>query len=366
MDRAAVEAQVLIDGTKEGDAHGRGVQGARQDRAGRAGARVKRLGLVLLVVALIALGAVFLARPLAPRDLGAHPRPASTYEAAVGRVVELVAADDASIAAECRTLFLSHGRAARRVVVLLHGLTNCPAQFDSLARLVFDGGANVLVPRLPRHGLADRMSGELSRTDARELRDFTDRVVDAAGGLGGEVIVVGLSVGGTMAAWAGQNRTEVDRVIVIAPLLAPPRLSPPLSRAATRLAVALPNWFVWWDAKRKQDLPGPRHVYPRFATRAAAASLVLGAAVLDQATRAAPHCRSAAFVTIEHDPAVGNAAAAALVRSWRERGGREVRAFEFPESLRLNHDVIDPDQVGARTDLTYPVLLDLIDPVVAP
>ncbi|MEO6463166.1 MAG: alpha/beta fold hydrolase [Candidatus Eisenbacteria bacterium] len=321
---------------------------------------VKHLRLVLVLVALVALGGVLLARPLLPGDLGASPRPAPAYEGAVGRVVELAATDDATIAPECRTLFLSHGRATGRVVVLLHGLTNCPAQFDSLARLLFDGGANVLVPRLPRHGLADRMTGELSRTDARELRDFTDRVIDAAEGLGNEVVVVGLSVGGTMAAWAGQNRPGVDRAILIAPLLAPPGLSPPLARAATRLAVTLPNHFVWWDKERRQDLPGPRHVYPRFATRAAAASLVLGAAVLDQASRAAPGCRSAALVTIEHDPAVGNAAIAALGRSWHERGGRAVTAVEFPESLRLNHDVVDPDQVGARTDLTYPVLLDLI------
>lgn len=321
---------------------------------------VRRRQPILALAAVGALGAVLLARPLVPRDLGARPRPAPAYEVAVGRVVELAAADDATIALECRTLFLSHGRATGRVVVLFHGLTNCPAQFDSLARLLFDRGANVLVPRLPRHGLADRMTGELARTDARELRDFTDRVVDAAEGLGNEVVVVGLSVGGTMAAWAGQNRPGVDRAVLIAPLLAPPRLSPPLARAATRLAAALPNRFVWWDEERREDLPGPQHVYPRFATRAAAASLVLGAAVLGQAAHAAPGCRSAALVTIEHDPAVGNASAVALARSWRERGGRAVTAVEFPESLRLNHDIVDPDQVGARTDLTYPVLLDLI------
>jgi alpha-beta hydrolase superfamily lysophospholipase len=323
---------------------------------------VKRaLPLVLVVAALAASGGL-LFLPLAPRDLASRPRPATTYEGAMSRVVELSGADGDEVSAACRTTLLGQGRATRRVVVLLHGLTNCPAQFDSLGRILYARGDNVLIPRLPRHGLADRMTDEAGRLDARELRDFTDRVLDAAHGLGGEVVVVGLSVGGTMAAWAAQNRSDVDRAIVVAPLLAPPRLATPLARAATRLAAVLPNVHVWWDRERKEKLLGPRHVYPRFATRAAAASLILGAAVLDQADRSPPGCRSAALVTIERDPAVDNRAIAALGRAWRGRGGASVTAVEFPERLGLNHDVIDPEQVGARPEVTYPVLLDLIAP----
>jgi carboxylesterase len=151
------------------------------------------------------------------------------------------------------------------VIVLLHGLTNCPAQFDSLGRLSFARGANVLIPRLPRHGLADRMTRALAYTDVPELCAFTDRVMDAARGLGDSVTVVGLSTGGVMAAWAGQQRADVDRAVVIAPLLGLGYAPGPLTPAAARLMRSLPNLFVWWDSKARERLAGPRRRRWRWA-----------------------------------------------------------------------------------------------------
>ena len=101
------------------------------------------------------------------------------------RVRALIDADGPEIAPGCGTIFLSHGRPTDHVIVFLHGLTNCPAQFDSLGRLCFERGATVIIPRLPRHGMADRMTDELSRSDANELREITDRVIDAAQGRAG-------------------------------------------------------------------------------------------------------------------------------------------------------------------------------------
>jgi hypothetical protein len=34
--------------------------------------------------------------------------------------------------------------------------------------------------------------------------------------------------------------------------------------------------------------------------------------------------------------------------------------FEFPDSLRLPHDVIDPDKLTGKPSVTYPVLLALL------
>ena len=165
-----------------------------------------------------------------------------------------------------------------------------------------------------------------------------------------------------MAAWAGQHRADVGHAVVIAPVLAPPgRVPAPLVRAATRLATVLPNVFVWWDAERREKLLGPQHVYPRFATRAVAATLLLGADVFAAAADGPPACRSAAFVTVEGDAAVGNAAVHRLAREWRA-GGCVVTELQFPDSLELNHDVIDPAQVGADPAVTYPALLSLIAP----
>lgn len=320
---------------------------------------MRRFVLWLLVPAVLV--AALLVRPLAPRGLGSSAHPAASYEEALALVDSLRASDTAAIADDCPTELLTHGERAPRVVVLLHGLTNCPAQFDSLARLVFATGANVLVPRLPHHGFADRMTDELARLEARELCAFTDRVLDAARGLGDSVTVAGLSIGGVMAAWAGQERSDVDRAVVIAPMLGWARAPGALRTAAiTRLGLLLPNQFVWWDDTRKQELPGPRHVYPRFSSRSVAATMWLGGAVRDRAAKTPPAARSLVMLTVGGDIAADNGMAAALVRSWRERGGREVLTYEFPVSLHLNHDVVDPEQVGGNPALTYPVLLDYI------
>jgi carboxylesterase len=323
--------------------------------------RVRRV--VVSVLALAALGVALLVRPLSPRGFASRPHPAAGYAEAVRLVDSLRAADSSAIAAECGTRLLGHGSRTARVVVLLHGLTNCPAQCDSLARMLYARGANVLVPRLPHHGFADRMTTELALVDARELREFTDRVLDAAAGLGDSVTVAGLSTGGVMAAWAGQERPGVDRAVVIAPMLGWARAPGPLSSAAlTRVAAFLPNAFVWWDGARKENLPGPRHVYPRFSTRSIAATMLMGAAVKSSADRARPACRSLVMITVGGDEAADNGAAAALARAWRIRGAPEVLTYEFPESLRLNHDVVDPEQVGGNPALTYPVLLRFIAP----
>jgi carboxylesterase len=70
---------------------------------------------------------------------------------------------------------------------------------------------------MPRHGLADRMTSELGKLRAEELRDFGDLTVDIAVGLGDRVTVVGLSAGGVVAAWLAQHRPEVARAVLIAP-----------------------------------------------------------------------------------------------------------------------------------------------------
>lgn len=312
---------------------------------------------------LLALAAALLARPLAPRGLASHPHPATDYDEAMRLVDSMRTTDTPAIATECGTRLLSHGARTARVVVLLHGLTNCPAQYDSLARLLYARGANVLIPRLPRHGLADRMTDELAEIDARELCEFTDRVLDAAHGLGDSVIVAGLSIGGVMAAWAGQERADVDRAVVIAPMIGWVRAPGPLPTAAlVRLATLLPNAFVWWDDKLEQDLLGPKHVYPRFSTRSVAACMQLGAAVAADAKRAPPACSSLVMITVGGDPAADNGAAAALVRAWRARGAPEVVTYEFPFALHLSHDVVDPEQVGGNPALTYPVLMRFIAP----
>jgi hypothetical protein len=93
-----------------------------------------------------------------------------------------------------------------------------------------------------------------------------------------------------------------------------------------------------------------------------AATLLVGAGAFRDAGRTAPSFRSAAMVTVGGDIAVDNDLNAAFVSAWRSRGARDVETYEFPLSLHLNHDVVDPQQVGGNPSITYPVLARLIGP----
>ncbi len=321
---------------------------------------IRQVLVVLAALALIAFALCFV--PLRPAGLDAHPRPAADYADGMARLAALAALDGPAVNSVCGTRVYSHGARTERVVVLLHGLTNCPAQFDSLARLVYARGSNVIVPRLPRHGMADRMTPELARLEPAELCAFTDRVLDAADGLGAHVDLVGLSLGGTLAAWGAQERADVDRVVLIAPMIGVPTARGPAVFGLTRLLADFPNAFVWWNTHDRERLPGPPQAYPRFATRAVAATLLVAARVRADALRAAPRVRAIELITLAHDPAVDNAAARALVADWRARGRATFRAYEFPGDRGLSHDLVDPRQVGADPAFTYPVFLEALGP----
>ena len=170
---------------------------------------------------------------------------------------------------------------------------------------------------------------------------------------------MGLSLGGVMAAWAGQERLDVARTVAIAPMFGAAMVARPYTSLLTRALLWLPNRFVWWNQRAKLALPGPTQAYPRFSTRAVAETMRLGLKVERDAARRAPRARELVLVSVERDVAINNASSNHIAELWKRRGGI-VRSFEFPAALKLNHDVIDPDQVGARIDVVYPMLDQLI------
>jgi len=316
---------------------------------------------ILVAVALVAL-LLGIIRTLSPATSGLqpHPHPAPDFASALERWRAVEARDTPDISPECRTRSFLHDGRTRDVLVLIHGLTNCPKQFATLGERFRERGWNVLIARLPHHGLRDRMTHQLARLTASEIARFTDEVIDIAVGMGDRVTVAGLSVGGVAAAWAGQERADVYRAVAIAPMFGLPLVPRAWTAAATRLLLEIPNRFLWWNPALKEKLAGPRHVYPRFATHAVGEVLRLGLAVERDAAAHAPAARRLLVVSVERDTAVNNRATRDLVRHWR-RAGAAVETYEFPARLRLNHDLIDPEQVGARIAVVYPELERLME-----
>lgn len=316
-------------------------------------------GRTLVAILAILLAALFwLLLPSRWTPPPATGRPAQSRDEALARIRRLRALDDpATIFAPCSTIVLDHGVPTERVYVLLHGFTNCPRQFGDLAKLLYDDGANVIVPRMPRHGIEDAPDHVLADLTADELVATSSEAVDIAHGLGDHVGIVALSSSAVVAAWLAEQRADLDQIVLIAPSLAP-RYAPlwltiPIANALLRL----PDDFMPWDPKHKRST-GPKSAYRGFSTRALARVYELGFRVLRDGTP--PRSTRVILVTTPHDEGVNNDVVAELGKRWAEQGGN-VRSFEFPYEAYVHHDMIDPQQPYQRVSVVYPVLRKLIE-----
>jgi carboxylesterase len=287
--------------------------------------------------------------------------PASGYADAMTRLAALQAREGNEVNPVCKSYALTHGHKTPRVLVYFHGFTNCPEQFRQLGQIFFERGYNVLAPRAPYHGLLDRLTPDLAKLTVADLIASTEEVVNLACGLGDEVVVAGLSGGGVMAAWAAQQRSDVALALVAAPALGLPFVPPLISEAARGAIGALPNRFIWWDPRVKEELPDCPHAYPRWPTKALGEIMRLGALLRKEAKGAAPAAQRIIMVTNDNDLAVNNRMARRLLADWRKLVGDRVQEYRFPKAQGVFHDMIDPTQSRQRIDVVYPVWLELID-----
>ncbi len=210
-------------------------------------------------------------------------------------------------------------------------------------------------------GYLTRLTEAHARLTADELKQATEQAVEIAPGLGEQITVIGLSMGGLMAGWAAQQHAEVDRAMLIAPAFGfrviPARLTP-LVREALLL---LPNVVRWWNPTAKANSNRPPYAYQRYATHSLGQILRLGRDLQAAAGRSAPAARSVIVVTNASDETVDNAAAASIVTTWRQAGASNILTHEFSASDQLPHDLIDPEQPKQRVDYVYPVLLKLLE-----
>jgi carboxylesterase len=108
--------------------------------------RGRRIGRWVLIGLGIVLALALLAMliPISSSNLDARPEPTGSYDDAVARFDAIVdAEDDLELFEPCRSELLDHGERTTRAVVLFHGLTNCPVQFDEFAQEMYDTGVNV-------------------------------------------------------------------------------------------------------------------------------------------------------------------------------------------------------------------------------
>ena len=286
-------------------------------------------------------------------------RPAADFQEALARVEALQAWDSPAVQPESGTRLWSHGAQTERSIVFYHGYTNAPPQFKLLGDQFFARGYNVLVPRLPHHGLRDRLTTDQANLKAEELIAMAQETVDIARGLGQRVTIAGLSCGGVLAGWAAQFRPDVFLVLGMAPSAGLPFVPMWVSTGFRKFAPRLPNLFIWWDPRVKDKIDGPPHGYPRFSTRGLAQIFRMARVIYDTADHAAPAAQHVAVLTSAFDTAVHNKTIYRLVERWRKQGAT-IDTYEFPKEQKVWHDLIDPANPTGQIDLTYPVVTRML------
>jgi alpha-beta hydrolase superfamily lysophospholipase len=285
-------------------------------------------------------------------------RPAGSRDEALSRAHALMARDTDEITPAGRTALLDTDGAADLTVVLFHGLTNHPGQFAEFGRQLHARGANVFIPRMPYHGYVDRMTTAIAALTAEELLAVAYEAVDIAAGLGKRVAVLGISMGGLLCAYLAQYRGDIDLAVPVAPDFALLRMSRSVTTLLARIALAMPNFFLWWDPRIK-GAQLPRTAYPRFSTHALMQTVRIGDDVYVRAGSDPSRARSIVVVNNAADPAVNNAVTLQTVERWRSKRSDGVELVTYTD-LPRNHDIIDPNNPFARTDIVYPRLLDIV------
>ncbi len=292
------------------------------------------------------------------RDSAVVAAPAHDYDEALARFVALQSLDGPRIIPEGRSRFLMHGARTPLAVVLLHGLTNVPEQWARFGAELHARGHTVVIPRFPGHGDIDRRGTALAKVSAGDFLRTASAATDIAAGAGERVVVAGLSIGGAMAAWLAQRRSDVARCVSIVPLFGIGRLNVSANGALCAALRRLPNFLVPWDPRGSAHA-SPPYAYPNFSTRALAECLRIGLDVHRTARSLAP-AGTSEFLLNAREPACNNSLAREVAAAFAAAGRCPCDTVVM-DDLPANHDVIDPTNPQARIDLVYPRVRSAIE-----
>jgi len=310
------------------------------------------LGILLAGVLAIILVLGFF--PISTGNMDSEPNPSQSYEDSMARFEEVQQAEVGIVNETSGSVLLTHGEKTPQVVVLIHGITNSPHMWLEFGEMLYEQGNNVLILRMPYHGLLSHKVSELSPLKVQDLRVYADQVVDIANGLGDEVVVIGISGGGTLASWMAQNRSEIDQAILLVPFYGvggvPSFLTPILKNAFTHL----PNF----------DLTGPGEILRNWAyqgqsTRGVAAFLALTQEVLSQTKSGKVPTIPMVVLTSAIDHTANNQSTAEFVDLLKKAGGN-VDTFEFDKSLEVPHNSVGPVVDPAKRQIVYDKILEFL------
>lgn len=306
--------------------------------------------LAAILVLILVLGLI----PVSTDDLDSSPDPATSFDESIERF-EAIQQEEAPIVNDASgSLLMTHDGPTEEVFVLVHGITNSPRQWEELGQTLYDKGHNVLILRMPHHGLQSHSVSELKALKPEELQEYADGAIDLASALGDQITVVGISGGGTVATWIAQYREDVDRVLALSPFYGVPEIPSFLNTFLMNLASRAPNISLQNPEEPQRDW-----VYRGEATRGVAAFLRLGRNVFASGENEAPAVEEIYFVTTAVDDTADNDYTVDLATIWAGAGA-DVSFFEFDASYDIPHNSVDPAADPEKKALVYDKILEML------
>lgn len=138
-------------------------------------------------------------------------------------------------------------------VVVLHGFGDTPQTVAELARQLRECGFDVSAPLLPGHG---RTLQEFASSNGGEWLASARKAHAAMRARHARVALVGLSLGGALAATVAADDPELAALVLLAPYLDTPPLLRLLVRAAPAIGVVMP--YVGGDGSQSIQDPEAR------------------------------------------------------------------------------------------------------------
>lgn len=307
-----------------------------------------------------------------PAILSFAPMPdQARYEQAVGKLEQRVAADvalqDRSVKRSLylrpnyQSFLLSQPQpSAKGTVIMLHGYTAGPWQYNESAERIHKGGYQVYVPRLPGHGFMkpDGLpSGEkmVDPWNLEEYERFIDETFAEAAALGGPVQVIGLSGGSNLALRMAEKYPQIKGVVAMAPYIGPDNRVPVVNRVVDAIARYTPI-----DLPRALDFV-PYNKNERFANDPALphtqGSLGNAQAMLSMGTKVRKVDVPVQFITTAGDMLSGTDAVGKLYE--RSGGAGKHGWYHFPEAEKVPHAMASPrqyDKADALWDKVFETL----------
>ena len=329
-------------------------QQSKSSNSGTGSAKKIISWVAIILAAILALILVLGLVPVSTDQLDSNPDPAANYDEAIQRF-ETIQQEEASIVNDASgSLMMTHGEPTDEVYVLVHGTTNSPRQWEELGNTLYEQDHNVLILRMPDHGLKSHDVSELKALRAEDLRDYADQAIDLATGLGDQITVIGISGGGAVTTWIAQHRPEADRIVALSPFYGVPEIPSFLNTFLMNLASRVPNVTLQNPEEPQRDW-----VYRGEATRGVAEFMRLGRNVFAAAENETPVVKETYFITTAVDDTADNDYTVDLATTWTEAGA-DVSWFEFDTSYDIPHNSVDPAADPEKKALVYDKILEML------